>query len=175
MGNGVVFGSATYHKGGVIAATLTEGIHFRGPGTYGLVGKFNGHGGQGVACLARNSAGTRFISGGRDMAVCVWDGQAMKKLGDLRGHQDSVQQVAIAPNGRVGASSANDRFVYVWDIVRMKQLAKLSNQCAVGSPLTFTGDGKYLITVNVNDYLQVNSVTPPQGAAAAAPKPRRRK
>lgn len=176
QGNGVVFSSANMAPGSqMVVGTLTEGLHFRKAPAYGLSAKKDGHGGQGVSDLALNPAGTRAVTAGRDSKVTVWDVAKQTKLGSMVGHLDSVQRVAMAPNGRLAASSANDRMVIVWNTQTYKSVAKLENQCAVGSPLAFTGDGRYLITVNVNDGLQINSVNPPAAAVATKPAPRRRR
>jgi hypothetical protein len=42
----------------------------------------------------------------------------------------------------------------------------LENQSAVGSPIAFTNDGKYLLTANIDDFLQINALNPAQPAPA---------
>lgn len=172
-GNGVVFASATLFGSNMAVATLTEGLHFRRPGNFNLDVRRDGHGGQGINEMAINPAGTRAVTAGRDNAVGVWDLAKKSRLGSLRGHEDWVQRVAISPNGRVAASSANDRKVYVWDLVRMQRVGQLADQSAIGAPLAFTGDGRFLISGTINDGVQINSVTPAQ-PAATAPSRRRR-
>ncbi len=172
-GNGVVFGSATLVPTGMVIATLTEGVHFRLPGTYGLLSQRDGHGGQGVNELAVNAAGTKFVTAGRDNALGVWNSKDRLRIASLKGHTDWVQHCAISPNGRLAASSSNDRFVILWDLNTFKPIAKLPDQSAIGAPLAFTGDGKFLISGTVNDGLQINSITPPQ--PAVVPKTTRRR
>lgn len=169
QGNGVVFGSATFVGPLLYAATLTEGIHVRKTAGFALTKRLEGHGGQGVSEIVANRAGTRLISAGRDSKVGVWDPVSGKKLGSMVGHEDSVQHIAFAPNGRVCASSANDRKVILWNVLTMQKVALVDQQCAVGSPMVFTGDGRYLLTVNVSDDLQLNSVSPAQAPSTARP------
>lgn len=175
-GNGVVFSSArpVGKSSTMIVGTLTEGLHVRKGATFALSTRLNGHGGQGISGVAVNSLGTRAVTAGRDMNVAVWDLVGMKRIGTLKGQQDSVQHVAIAPNSKLAASSANDRNVIVWDLVSFKPVARLEQQCAVGSPLAFTADGKYLISVNVADALQINLVAPPAKPSIVVPARRRR-
>lgn len=172
-GSGVVFGSATFTPQGMIVATLTRGLQFRTAG--GAAGtQVEGHGGLGVNELALNAAGTRAVTAGRDNALGVWDVAKKKRIGSLRGHEDWVVRAAIAPNGRVAASSSTDRKTIIWDLVRMTRVAELADQSSIGAPLAFTGDGRFLISVNINDGLQINSVSPAQSVPAKAPARRRR-
>jgi WD40 repeat protein len=73
------------------------------------------------------------------------------------------------------ASSSNDRNVVLWSVKTMKKVGLIGDQSAVGSPITFTGDGKFLITTNINDSLQINSISPSQGVPTKAPVKRRRR
>ena len=91
----------------------------------------------------------------------------MTKLGSLKGHSDWVVHCAFSPNGKYIATSGDDRTVRIWSPYSFKQIGELDDQQAVGSPLCWTADGKYLVTVNFSDFLQINSVTPPQGGAGA--------
>lgn len=166
-GNGVVFASAVLVKSNLIAATLTEGIHYRGLPSYGISFRKDFTGGTGINDLVANAAGTRVITAGRDNFVGVWDVAKKSLIAKLGGHQDWVQRVAISPNGKLAASSANDRTVRFWDLNSNKQVAILNEASAIGSPIAFTGDGKYVVTVSINDGLQINSVTPSQAAVVS--------
>lgn len=161
-GNGAVFANATPIKNGIVVATLVGGLQFRNAHTNAVTAKKDPHTSLGLNELAFNASRTKMLSAGRDNGLAVWDTQAQKRLALLKGHDDWVQHVAISPNGKLGASSANDRTVVVWDLVGYKKISTLSDQCAVGAPLAFTGDGKFLISVNINDGLQINSVSPAQ-------------
>ncbi|MBL8060253.1 MAG: hypothetical protein JNK63_06010 [Chthonomonas sp.] len=161
-GNGVVFANATPIKSGMVIATLVGGLQFRT--AKGVVSKKDPHTSMGLNGLAFNASRTKMVSAGRDNGLAVWDTTAQKRLALLKGHDDWVQYVAISPNGKLGASSANDRNVVIWDLVGYKKISTLADQCAVGAPLAFTGDGRYLISVNINDGLQINSVSPGQPA-----------
>lgn len=174
-GNGVVFTNANLTPNGMVVGTLTEGVHFRKAISFALDAKKNGHGGLGINEVAINPTGTRFVTAGRDNVMGVWDTASKSKIASLKGHDDWVQHCAISSNGKIAASSANDRKVIVWDLTTFKPIATLPDQCAVGAPLAFTGDGKFLLSGTINDGLQINSVTPPQGAPATPPKPVRRR
>ncbi len=166
------------------AGNLVEfGVGILGPGAreYGANGKVDGFytdpNSQGVFDISYNPAGTRCVTAGRDGKAVVWDTKSHKKLGTLYGHSDWVVHCAYSPNGQWIATSGDDRTVRIWNPYTFKQVGELDDQQAIGSPLCWTADGKYLISVDFSDFLEVNSVTPPQpggSAAAALPKRRRR-
>ncbi len=131
--------------------------------------------GQGIFDVSFSPAGTREISAGRDGNAIVWDAVSFRKVGTLRGHQDWVVNTALAPNGRLAATSSTDRTVKVWNLQSMQKVADLSGQCTVGSPLCFTGDGGTLVTVNDAGCLEFNNVSPAQIAATAVkPSPHKK-
>jgi WD40 repeat protein len=80
----------------------------------------------------------------------------------MPGHSDWVTGVAVAPNGRVGASSSTDANVVLWDLKGFKKLATIGNRAFVDSLVAFTSDGRYLLTTDAGNALQVYQVDPPQ-------------
>jgi WD40 repeat protein len=166
-GQGANFYSANFR-----GKTNDFGVGILGSGArlYNTAGKtmgfLVGHNGQGVFDIAFNTAGTRAVTAGRDGTAIVWDAVKQLRLGTLKGHSDWVVHCAFSPNGKWIATSGDDRTVRIWNIYNFQQVAQLDDQQAVGSPLCFTRDGKYLLTVNMSDYLQVNALTPPQAAGA---------
>lgn len=175
-GNGVIFSNATYSGKSIAVATQTEGLHFRNSGNLSLTQKNVAHANLGVNELVVSRDGTRVYTAGRDGAVGIWASGNMSLVGYLKGgHSDWVQKIAISPNGQMVASSSNDRNVVLWSVKTMKKVGFIGDQSAVGSPITFTGDGKFLITTNINDSLQINSITPSQGVPTKAPVKRRRR
>ncbi|MBL8086601.1 MAG: WD40 repeat domain-containing protein [Chthonomonas sp.] len=161
-GGGANVASAAYNlkNGNFYAATLGQGLM-----VYPKAGgqkSYGGHRGLGISDFAINAAGTRGVTGGRDNAVTAWDVMTGKSLGTMAGHDDMVMHVAIAPNGRVVASSSIDRTVRIWSLSGFKPVGRLDDQSAVGAPLAFTADGKYMISSTVSDMIQINTVSPSQ-------------
>lgn len=132
------------------------------------IGFLVGHNGQGVFDIAFNPTGTRAVTAGRDGTAIVWDALKKEKLGTLKGHGDWVVHCAWSANGKWIATSGDDRTVRIWNPYTFQQVAKLDDQSAVGSPLCFTADGKYLLTVNFSDFLEVNTLVPPQPVEGSA-------
>lgn len=162
-GNGANFYGARFSPaGGILASgTLGPGARFMKPGSWSPIATLTGHGNQGVFDLAFDPRGTKVVTGGRDAKALVWDVKSRKRTGTLAGHEDAILHVDVSPNGLFAATSSNDRRVIVWDLKGMNASATLESQSSVGSPVAFTGDGKYLITANASDSLCINSLTPP--------------
>ena len=127
-----------------------------------------GHDNQGVLDIDFNPAGTLAVTGGKDANAAVWDVKTAKRLNYLRGSGDWVVHCQFSPNGVYAATGSSDRTVRVYDAKSYAQVALLEDQSAVGSPLCFTADGNYLVTVNFDDFLQINTLTPSQPPAPEA-------
>ena len=154
------------------AATLNESARIYSP-TGTIIYTMNSNSGGAFDC-DYNAAGTMLITAGKDGNLILWDPKDAKRLGTLRGHEDQVLHAALAPSGRVAASSSDDRSVRVWDTKTFKQIGMLQQQDAQGSPVRFTGDGKYLLSADINNKLEVTAITPAQ-PAPEPPKVAKRK
>lgn len=161
--------SATFNpKGGnIMVGTLSTSVKVLSSAG-APVRDFAGHGGQGMLDLDFSPSGGMAATGGKDNNVQLWSPSA-GSLGLLRGHQEWVTNVRFSPNGRYIASGSVDRTVRVWDTVSKSSVATLDNESVIGSLVCWTADGKYLLTTNDADALQVNSVSPAQPGSAGKP------
>jgi WD40 repeat protein len=172
-GSGANFYSATYMAGGSFGVgTLNDGVRVYGPS--GVARKFMGHADLAVWDFDFHPASNRLVTAGRDATAIIWDLKANKKIQTLRGHGDWVNHVRLTPNGKYAFTASTDRTVKIWDMKAMKSVGTLDNMASVGSPLAVTADGNYLIGVNLDDWMQVFTINPPQ-ATSAKPKPKRRR
>ncbi|MHB8636688.1 MAG: WD40 repeat domain-containing protein [Fimbriimonadaceae bacterium] len=146
----------------IAVATLSESARIYSP-TGTIIYTMNSNSGGAFDC-DYNAAGTMLITAGKDGNLVLWDPKDAKRLGTLRGHEDQVLHAALAPSGRVAASSSDDRSVRVWDTKTLKQIGILEQQDAQGSPVRFTGDGKYLLSADIGNRLEVTPIVPPQPA-----------
>ena len=60
-----------------------------------------------------------------DATLKVWDLQQGKELHTLRGHDTSVNTVAVTQDGKIAVSGGRDRTLRVWDLNRGKSLKTL--------------------------------------------------
>lgn len=177
LGAGANVASAAFSADGkrLVAASLGSGLRVYQAPNWALVATAEGHNKLGTNDVAANPMGTCVVSAGRDNAASVWSPAKPTRLGSLRGHQDWVMRCAVSPNGRLAATSSNDRKVIVWDTKSFKPIKTLEDQSGIGAPIVFTADGRFLISATVSDTLQINSVQPAQGAAPAVQPKRRRR
>lgn len=75
----------------------------------------------------------------------AWDVNTGEEIGQLRGHQSSIQGLSITPDGRWMASASSDDTVRIWDIPARAEMRKFEHpdqvRCVYISP-----DGRYVIS-----------------------------
>lgn len=70
--------------------------------------------------------------------------------GTLRGHQDSVDAVAISPDGKLFATGSGDRTAILWDAATGKQVDTLKGHTDAIWTVAFSPDGKMLLTTSAD-------------------------
>jgi hypothetical protein len=77
---------------------------------------------QNIPSAAGGPVGVSFSPDGRALAVIapnrsvrIWDVEAGKEIGSLRGHQGGLQTILFAPNAKSLASGSSDTTVLLWD------------------------------------------------------------
>ena len=162
-GNGANFyGAAFLPSGALVTGTLAEGMRMYEPKKFALAAKMSVGGGQGANGIAVNRAGTFAVTAGRDGRNIVWNLKTRKQVGSIKAHNDWVYNVAFSPNGRVAVSSSADTKVVVWDVKTFKKLATISGRSFVDSVVAITGDGKYILSTDSGNVLQMHKLSPAQ-------------
>jgi len=88
--------------------------------------------------------GNRFVSGGADGMVRIWNTAKGVESFALSGHSGPIMGIAVSPDGRFAASSSGDRSVRIWDMVSRRTTIRLDTGDAVVNQLSFSPDGKTL-------------------------------
>jgi WD40 repeat protein len=107
-----------------------------------------------VNSVAFSPNGQVVASASWDKTVRLWDAQTGEQVQKLDGHEGSVCSVAFSPNGQVVASASRDKTVRLWDAKTGEQVTSFSVDC-VAVDLSFTADGRYLITNNGKGLYQI--------------------
>lgn len=130
-------------------------------------GWLTGHAGRGVLAINFNPAATLAVTAGRDNNASLFDMKSMNRMGSFKGHQDWVVNALFSPNGKWLATSSSDRTVRVWDVKSYTTVLELPDQKGIGSPICFTADGKYMLTVDIGDNLVIHTLNPAQAGGPA--------
>jgi WD40 repeat protein len=173
LGSGAnLYGVSFTSSGALLTGTLRDGLRVYEPKNWSHVATVAVPGGQGVNGIAASADGTRAVTAGRDGKLTLVNVPGRARVSSVQAHTDWVIGSALAPNGRLAATSSSDRTVAVWELPSMRKVAVLEDMSAVGSPVVFTGDGRAMAATSTSDALQIYVVDPPQSASKAEPAKR---
>ena len=110
----------------------------------------HGAGVSGVSDVGFSLDGTRFVTGGRDGLVKVWDTESWENTGTFRGHADAVTDIEVSADGRVASGgSAGD--VFVWDYNTFEVVHAVVGHDGDVDGIDISPDGRYLVTGSWTD------------------------
>lgn len=164
LGKGAnLYGVAWTASGGILTGTLADGLRLYNGTTYQLAATMPVPGGQGVNSIAATRDGSKAVTAGRDGKLSLFNVTSRARMFNSQGHSDWIIRAAVTPNGKWAASSSSDRTIGIWNMFNGQKVQTIQDTSPVGSPIGFSGDGKFFIATTLSDGLQVFSVTPPQG------------
>jgi len=97
-----------------------------------------------VNCVA--SSGKLLATGGNDNRIMVWDLSAGKKIGELLGHNGTIQALAFNPDGTILASGASDDYVKLWDVKKLTSIETLRGHTSDVMTVGFNETGTTLVS-----------------------------
>src|SRR5439155_8689464 len=80
-----------------------------------------------VTALALSPDARRYLAGGNDGALRLWQLATNKEVKRLQGHSARVRGVAFFPGGRRAVSVSDDRTVRVWDLPPDRKSTRLNS------------------------------------------------
>lgn len=163
------YGARPLKSGAWVAGTLAEGARIYAPNAASPVATMRRPQGAGSNDIAVNLAETRVFTAGRDGKVTSWDLKTRMSVIAFQAHEDWVVFASLSPSGKVLATSSNDRTIKFWNTTTGVKLTALEEMSPVGSPLAWTGTGKYVVGANDLDQAVIYAVTPAQAAVAQTP------
>jgi WD40 repeat protein len=84
----------------------------------------------------------------------------------LRGHEHSVNAIAVSPDGKTLSSGSGDNTVRLWDVASGQNLVTLKGHNDIVNSVAFSPDGKTLASASVDKTLKLWDVASGQNVAA---------
>ncbi len=144
-------------------------ITVRNLGTGRILRTFTGHPGSiYTLCLSRD--GRTLVSGGRDTTLKVWNLHTVsnytsispmsRAIGDglrctLTGHSESINTVAISPDGQLLVSGSEDNTIKLWDLETEECLATLEGHEAGVKAVAISPDGQLLVSGSADNTIKL--------------------
>lgn len=160
------YGGRILRNGTIFAGTLAEGARMYGAGQTKPTATLKRPQGGGSNDVAVNREETRAYTAGRDGRVAVWDVKARSSVTSIQAHDDWVIYCSLAPSGKVLATSSNDRTVKLWNVTTGAKIGQLDEMSPVGSPLAWSGSGRFMIGADAADQAVIYDISPVQAAPA---------
>ncbi|HQR08272.1 MAG TPA: serine/threonine-protein kinase [Gemmatales bacterium] len=114
-----------------------------------LLNTFHGHPNTAL-CVTFHPAGKLIASGGYDRVVLLWDTETGKEKFRLRGHGDSITEIAFDESGDRLVSRGES--IKVWDISKHPEYMTLAG---AQGPIAYSPDGKWLAALNKEGVLTI--------------------
>ena len=91
----------------------------------------------------------------RDDILKLWDLETGTELATLTGHSNSVNAVAIAPDGKRAVSASGDYTLKLWDLERGTELATLTGHSRSVNAVAIAPDGKRAVSASSDQTLKL--------------------
>lgn len=128
--------------GEAFAAGLDNG-DINSTATWTRVHTLRGHEGQ-VSSLAYSLTSHRFVSGGKDKTVRLWDCKAGLMELMLSGHTERVAAVAFSPCADKVASASDDKSVRLWDALTGTVMFIFDGHTSRVTSIAFSPNGQHI-------------------------------
>ncbi len=85
----------------------------------------------------------------------LWDLATGEEVATLTGHSDSVNAVAITPDGKQAVSASGDNTLKLWDLATGEELATLTGHSSSVKAVAITPDGKQAVSASEDKTLKL--------------------
>lgn len=101
---------------------------------------------DGLAFQVVFTADGKLVSCGNEPDIRLWNADTGESLGVLRGHQDAVQAIVLAPDGWHLGSASSDHTARIWDLRQGEQAQLVYRHSSTASCVAFSADGGFAAT-----------------------------
>ena len=113
-----------------------------------------GHGGS-IASIAFSQDGERFVSGGWDGYVRVWNTRSGELLGQHKEHNAMVTSVAIGGANNLIVSGSRDKTVRLWSYTTDEPTEIIGRHEELVSSVAISTDGRWILSGGFDDVLKL--------------------
>ncbi|ODQ78597.1 hypothetical protein BABINDRAFT_9358 [Babjeviella inositovora NRRL Y-12698] len=108
--------------------------------------------------------GKWLLSGSADGKIVIWRTKDWEVFGQLKGHKERINDIAIHPSGRVAISVSDDKTIRLWNLMTAKKAAvlKMKGRDTLGESgqyVKWSLDGKHFLVGLVNKILLYTTAT----------------
>ncbi|MCB9880987.1 MAG: protein kinase [Planctomycetes bacterium] len=101
--------------------------------------------------------GNRFVSGGEDGKLILWDLETAKALHSVSAHDNTISRVCTTPNGHLVVTASHDGFVRLWDARTLEPRGSFAGAGRVFA-LEVSRDGRFVLAAGKAGVLMVYDV-----------------
>ncbi len=87
--------------------------------------------------------------------LAIIDRKTKQVLHTFKGQKASIKTIAFSPDSRYLITGADDNTVFVYDLLNMKFVGKLTDKMSYPAGLIFTSDGKKLVSGNYDKVIRI--------------------
>ena len=108
-------------------------------------------------------------STGRESEATLWDVESGRTLGSFAGHDDTINDLALSPDGRLLATVSRDVTVKVWDMATKQEVQTLTGHSKEANSIAFSPDGTMLASVSWDGTTRIWGLVSKEAAATPSP------
>ncbi len=90
-----------------------------------------------------------------DNTIRIWNLENGEEVRKLLGHDESVNALAVTPDGKYIVSASEDKTVRIWNIENGEEVRKLIGHEEPVNALTITPDGKYIVSASEDKTVRI--------------------
>ncbi|HYV39270.1 MAG TPA: WD40 repeat domain-containing protein [Gemmataceae bacterium] len=112
---------------------------------------------------AKNPPPPKLDSQWHDGEIKLWNVMTLKHTATFKGHTQTVNSIAISPDGKLLASGSKDKTVKLWDMATGTCIATLSGHTEAVLTVAISPDGKMLASGSGDKTIKLWDVGPAKG------------